>query len=475
MTDSKLKILWIDSLVDETDALASRLSQTHQLIFARSLDDGEKHLRRPGLTAVLLSLDPENGAGLESLREIRQKYPWTELIALTTRKSVEQAVRAVKEGALDYLHREQDQRRLFELLHQIADVPEKDLEIDALRSDLVRGDDYEICIGKSPLMKKVCEVLDRIAPLQTTALLLGESGTGKEILARYIHRKSHLHDKPFVTVNLPSIPSNLVESVLFGHERGSFTSAHRRHYGKFELADGGTIFLDEIGDLHLDVQSKLLRVIQESEIEPLGGRHPIRVNVRLIAASKTDLKQAVKSGRFRDDLYYRLNVVPVTLPPLRKRLEDLPELCELFIRRYAQKFDKRANRLKPDALNILKTYRWPGNIRELENLIERMVAIMDSKQVDITKEDIPLEYYMAQMSDGSPNTMILDDALVQYERNLIVKALKQNNWSRKKTAEALGISYGILKYKVRKFNIEIPGRTTRTPASLTTTTKSQSA
>jgi transcriptional regulator with PAS, ATPase and Fis domain len=233
----------------------------------------------------------------------------------------------------------------------------------------------------------------RVASLSATVLILGESGTGQELLARLLHRESESPDGPFFAVNLAAIPQELVESVLFGHEKGSFTGAVRQQIGKFELAGGGTLLLDEIGDLKLDLQAKLLRAIQEGEIERIGSQRPIKANFRLIAATNVDLDKAVKEGRFRDDLFYRINVIPVKLPPLRERIDDLPELARFFLRRYNTKFRKQVEGISDRALRMLASYWWPGNIRELENLIERLVAI--SEKSWITEDDLPFEFRMA--------------------------------------------------------------------------------
>ena len=424
----------------------------------KTLEEGLNRLHQNNISAVLLNLNLPNENGIRFLRNVKKSHEEIEVITFTHKKNVEEAIQVIQEGALDYLAKDEDITRFQSVLEKAIEgrIPKPDLS--NWENEIKLIEEPDICIGQSAELKKIMNTVEKISPLPSTILLCGESGTGKEILARLIYQKSHLRNKPFVTVNLPSIPSNLIESVLFGHEKGSFTSAHRRHFGKFELADGGTIFLDEIGDLPLNMQSKLLRVIQEGEIERIGGSHPIKVKVRLIAATKADLKKAVKAGKFRDDLFYRINVVPIHLPPLRKRLEDLPELCDMFVRRYSKRFGKNIKEISNDTLRVLRRHTWPGNIRELENLIERMIAMVDDHQKLIGKEDIPLEYYFASLGNAPLSGMNLNDSLIQFERKMIIKALRQNNWNRKKTALSLGISYGILKYKVRKFKINIPGK-----------------
>ena len=283
-------------------------------------------------------------------------------------------------------------------------------------------------------------------------LILGESGTGKELLARLIHRESGDPASPFVPVNLAAIPKELVESTLFGHEKGSFTGAIRQQLGKFELASGGTLFLDEVGDLRIELQAKLLRAIQEGEIERIGGTHPIKTEFRLIAATNVDLDKAVKEGSFREDLYYRLNVIPIRMPALRDRIEDLPELARFFIRRYDQKFRKNIQGIADSTLRILGSYWWPGNIRELENLIERIVAVSDKDW--ITDEDLPYELHVAQLdSEGPSAENLLERAVSTFERNFLIRALEKSGWNVTATARALGIPLSTLKFKMDRLEI----------------------
>jgi len=283
-------------------------------------------------------------------------------------------------------------------------------------------------------------------------LILGESGTGKELLARLIHRESADPSSPFVPVNLAAIPKELVESTLFGHEKGAFTGAIRQQLGKFELAGGGTLFLDEIGDLRIELQAKLLRAIQENEIERVGGTHPIKTDFRLIAATNVDLDKAVKEGTFREDLYWRLNVIPVRMPALRDRLEDLPELARFFIRRYNKKFRRNIQGIADSTLQILGSYWWPGNIRELENLIERIVAVSDKDW--ITDEDLPYELHVAQLdSEGPSSENLLERAVMTFERNFLIRALEKSGWNVTATARNLGIPLSTLKFKMDRLEI----------------------
>jgi transcriptional regulator with PAS, ATPase and Fis domain len=302
-------------------------------------------------------------------------------------------------------------------------------------------------------MLGVKEIADRAAPVPTTVLIMGETGTGKELIARYIQKHSHLADKPFVTVNLASIPGELMESTLFGHEKGSFTGAHKLHYGKFELANGGTLFLDEIGELRHDLQAKLLRAIQENEIERIGGNKLIPVQVRLIAATNADLLEKIRRKEFREDLYYRLNVVPIHTPPLRERIEDLPKLADLFLERYNRKFNRQVKGFKPEVLEILSTYNWPGNIRELENFVERIVAITAKDYISLA--DVPLEYqlYKVETMEIQEGEELLQKTIDAFEKSFILRVLEEEDWNQTQASKRLGIHRKTLEYKIKRLNL----------------------
>jgi transcriptional regulator with PAS, ATPase and Fis domain len=316
----------------------------------------------------------------------------------------------------------------------------------------VAESDREFVVGTSRITREIVELVQKVAKLSATILILGESGTGKELLARLIHRESVSPQAPFIAVNLAAIPRDLVESALFGHEKGAFTGAHRQQLGKFELAADGTLFLDEIGDLRIDLQAKLLRALQEGEIERVGGAKPIKTEFRLIAATNTDLEKAVKEGRFREDLFYRLNVIPIRLPPLRERIEDLPDLATFFLRRYNAKFGKCVKGISESAMHVLDSYWWPGNIRELENLVERLVAVSDKEW--ITDEDLPFEYHFAQIEpdrEGAEN--VLQEACDTFERNLILKSLEKSGWNVSATARYLAVPLSTLKHKMERLEV----------------------
>jgi two-component system, NtrC family, response regulator AtoC len=326
-----------------------------------------------------------------------------------------------------------------------------------LRAEVQELGDREFIAGPSRSMRETLDMVQKVAHLSATVLILGESGTGKELLARLIHRASANApggggaDRPFIAINLAAIPRELVESTLFGHERGAFTGALQQRIGKFELASGGTLFLDEIGDLRLDLQAKLLRAIQEGEIERVGGSKPIKTLFRLIAATNVDLERAVKDGTFREDLFYRLNVIPMRLPPLRERIEDLPELAQFFLNRYNARFHKQLLGIAQSTLRMLSHHWWPGNVRELENLIERVVATADGEW--ITDDDLPFEFLVAELDHEKTDEGLLDRALVTFERNFIVRALERSAWNVTQTARYLGVPLSTLKFKMDRLEI----------------------
>jgi len=282
-------------------------------------------------------------------------------------------------------------------------------------------------------------------------LITGETGTGKELVARAIHDRSAQRDMPLIKVNCAAIPETLLESELFGHVRGAFTGATTSKKGKFALADGGTIFLDEIGDMSPTLQVKLLRVLQDRTFEPVGSSHPIKVDVRVIAATNQKLDVAIREKRFREDLYYRLNVIPVRLPPLRERIDDLPALVDFFIKRYSVRFHKDVRGIAESTLTMLSHYWWPGNIRELENLVERLVAVVDHEY--ITDEDLPFEFHVVELDRAKSDTSLLDRAMGTFERNFLVRALERNAWNVTQTARYLGVPLSTLKFKMERLEI----------------------
>ena len=367
------------------DTISAILRRDYDVKVAENGEEGLSILKKFDINLMLLDVRMPGMNGFEVLRVVRDHYSDVEVIMVSALNEVDVAVQAMKDGAYHYITKEFDYDGLRSLVRNALQRQDLSRRLVSLSAQVADQNEREVVFGPSPAMREVVELAHRVADLPATVLILGESGTGKELLARLLHRESTRKEGPFIPVNVAAIPNELVESALFGHERGSFTGAHKQQLGKFELAAGGTLFLDEIGDLGLELQAKLLRAIQEEEVERVGGSKPIKTDFRLVVALNIDLEKAVRDGQFREDLYYRVNVIPMQLPPLRERTEDLPDLTRFFMRRYVTKFRKPIQGMSDGALRTLKEYRWPGNVRELENLIERLAAVCDKEWRFLTR------------------------------------------------------------------------------------------
>jgi DNA-binding NtrC family response regulator len=389
--------------------------------------------------------------GLTLLKAFKEMNPEVEVIMITAFGSIENAVTALKAGAFEYLTKPID---LDDLLFKIKKVEEKrhlvheNMILKEALKDRLKSEDV---IYASEKMHQVMSLVVRVARTDSTCLIQGESGTGKEIIANLIHGLSERKDNPHVKVNCSAIPETLLESELFGHERGSFTGAYQRKIGKFELAHKGTIFLDEIGDIPLVLQPKLLRVLQEREIERVGGLRPVKVDVRIISATNKNLDEEVKAGRFREDLFYRLNVVTVTIPPLRERKDDIPLLLGFFLKRYTQKHKKPVSGFTREARDLLIKYDYAGNVRELENMVERAVVLTRGEY--LSREDFP----MFATGERPVVDVGMRQVVETTEKKMITEALVGTNWVQTRAASALGISERMLRYKMKKLGISKEG------------------
>ena len=417
---------------------------------------GEEAIQRMRTTAfdlVLLDVQMPGMGGLEALRIMRERHPDVGVIMCSVLKDIAVAVEAMHAGALDYITKDFSPAELIARVRKTLAQLRAGRELERLHDVEASHVGRPLVMGSSPRMRAVVQVAEKIAAKPVTVLITGESGTGKEVLARYIHARSDRKTNPFVAVNLPAIPANLVESELFGHERGAFTGADRQKLGKFELANGGTLFLDEIGDLALDLQSKILRALQEHEIERVGGEKPIQLDLRVICATNRDLGQRVQEGKFREDLYWRLKVVPIELPPLRERREDIRDLAQHFLARTAAEHGRAPQTLSEGALQLLERYRWPGNIRELENIMARMTVVCDSEVIE--ESDLPYDFALTASAtpEAESEVQSLDAAILAFEKSFLRKALKRNHWNRKRTAEQLQIGYSTLKAKLKTYGI----------------------
>ncbi len=406
---------------------------------------------------VLTDLKMGGSDGLEVLRTTKALHSSTAVILMTAFGSVTTAVEAMKSGAFDFV------QKPFEIEEMEVKI-EKALEMRRLRHELdylrhTQNDIYNFdkIVGSSGALAKVLGVVKKVAKSNTTVLIRGETGTGKELIAGAIHHNSLRASRNFVRVNCAALQENLLESELFGHEKGAFTGADKQRIGRFEQADGGTLFLDEIGDMSASTQAKILRVLQEHEFERLGGTRTLKVDVRLIAATNRNLAQMVSSGQFREDLYYRLNVVSIEMPPLRERKDDIPPLAEFFVRRFSGELKKKMDNIHPEAAKMLLRYNWPGNIRELENAIERAVLLTEGSQ--IKPDDLRLGEVSTGGRDDAASIVRIPPSgisLEEIEKRALIEALKMSNWVQKDAAELLQISARVINYKIKTLGIEFP-------------------
>jgi DNA-binding NtrC family response regulator len=452
MSERRKTLLIVDDDEGMRDTLTAMLRRDYRVLRAATGEFALQIMEKEDIDLMLLDVRLPGISGFEVLKITRENYPYIEIIIISVIRELDAAIEAMRYGAYHYISKDFDLEGVKRLVANASERQDLNRHVLRLSAEVAEQNDREFVVGTSRNTREIIDLVHKVARLSATVLILGESGTGKELLARLIHRESGQPNAPFVAVNLAAIPRELVESTLFGHEKGAFTGAIRQQLGKFELASGGTLFLDEVGDLRYELQAKLLRAIQEGEIERVGGSHPIKTDLRLIAATNIDLEKAVKEGKFREDLYYRLNVIPFRMPALRDRIEDLPELAQFFLRRYNTKFRKNIQGIADSTLQILSSYWWPGNIRELENLIERLVAVSDKDW--ITDEDLPYELHVAQLDVQGPSAEnMLERAVSTFERNFIIRALEKSGWNVTATARALGIPLSTLKFKMDRLEI----------------------
>lgn len=443
------RILIADDESCSRGALGELLSRWgHEVLEAR---DGSEALklameRHPDL--VITDLVMPNMDGLWLLRALREELGDVPVAVLTGRGTIDIAVEAIREGAYDFLEKPVDVSRLRVIVNRAIEKRDTLQEVAALRHVLRQQGNDGAIIGASPAMRKVYSLVEKVAPSKTSVVITGPSGTGKEVMARAIHNLSPRKDKPFIAINCSAIPASLMESEIFGHEKGAFTGADQRRLGCFELADGGTLFLDEIGELPVELQAKFLRVLEEERLRRLGGKTEIAVDVRVICATNRNLKEQIGKQEFREDLYFRLHVFNVELPPLRDRREDIPLLVQHFVERFATEAGKRIEGVAQGAMEILQSYAWPGNIRELRNTIERGVILCDGDALDETH--LPPEMAATPIK-GSTIQLSLGMPLREVEREYILGSLRRNKGNKSRTAELLGISEKTLYNKLNRY------------------------
>jgi two-component system, NtrC family, response regulator AtoC len=387
--------------------------------------------------------------GITLLQKVKESYPEVSVIMLTGFGPIEVAVRAMKLGARDFLLKPVSPDAIELVVERVADMIRLKSENKRLLSNMI--DHFQNIVGKSGKMKQIFDLIETTADARSTVLITGESGTGKELVARAIHYTSSRSEKPFIKLNCAALPENLVESEMFGYEKGAFTGAVRQHKGRFELADSGTILLDEISEMQLGLQAKLLRVIQEKEFERVGSGTSIGVDVRIIATTNRNLKEAISEGKFREDLFYRLNVIPIHILPLRERLEDIPLLLNHFIKKYNAENNKNIESVEESVLRLLMKHHWPGNVRELENYVER--AVVTSTKQQLTVDDFPKELALGKLMDQMP-ALGTGMTLAEGEKFLILKTLEKFDGNKTRAAEALNITPRTIRNKLAEYNIE---------------------
>jgi two-component system response regulator AtoC len=455
------KILVVDDEVRLADALTVALEDLgYGAVASENATEALEVLARGGIDLVLTDLKLPGMDGRALLGEIRQRYPDIPVVLITAFASLRDAVEFIKEGAFDYIAKPFEIEDVAATVYRALRLSDIVKDNERLRSELEGRYSFDHLIGTSAPFRRVIEQVTEVCESRATVLLTGESGTGKEVVARAIHFNSPRSKRPFIGVNCAAIPEGLLESELFGHVKGAFTGAVGNRAGRFQLADGGTLLLDEIGDMPVAIQVKILRALQERRIEPVGGSQSIEVDVRIVAATHKDLKQAVSSGAFREDLFYRLNVFPIELPALRDRKEDIAMIANHFLGQFAESMGKRLNGFTPGAQAAMMDYRWPGNIRELQNCVERAVIVARGSNIDVP--DLPRYVFEGSGNaveiDGLPPD--LDVELARIERNIILRALKQSGGVQIRAAERLGLSERSLWHRIKKLDIRIVKRTT---------------
>lgn len=449
-------VLIVDDEVGARESFKMILKNDYEVFLAKDAEEAFLQIKVHSPDVILLDIILPDLDGLKVLEKIKQNDPDIIVIMITATKTVKTAVEAMKLGAYDYVTKPFDIDELRLIITRSLSTKALEQEVKFRREEMDKSFDFGNIIGKSKSMKEIFKVVKQIADSKSTALIMGDSGTGKELISRAIHYNSNRKSYPFVTINCAAIPDTLIESELFGHEKGAFTNAIERKLGRFEVAHQGTLFLDEIGELSLATQAKILRFLEEKEFNRVGGSKTIKVDVRLITATNKNLNQLIKNGSFREDLYYRINVIPIVIPPLRERKEDIPILIDHFINKFSVENNKNVKGINKEALELLMQYEWPGNVRELENLVERVIALTFNEYIQLN--ELPLSFKNIPKINGLKES-ILDgkvsflQAEEEFEREVILDALKKTNYIQSRAAEILGISRRILKYKMDKLGI----------------------
>lgn len=452
MSKAPAKVLVVDDEVNIREAMAAILGdEGYEVGTAASVEQAVSALGGDYYQVVVSDMRMDGESGHDLLRWLREHCPETEMILLTAYGSVEGAVEAMKLGAYDYLCKPVDRRRLSMLIEKALEKQRLSMENRTLRRRLSVKEEFSNIIGNSGRIRQIFKVISEVAPTNATVLITGESGTGKELVARAIHNRGNRRDGPFVTLNCGALPDTLLESELFGYEKGAFTGAAGMRMGRIEMASGGTLFLDEVGDMTQKTQVDLLRVLQERELRRLGGAKVIKVDVRFIAATNKELAAEIAQKRFREDLYYRLNVVPITMPALRERKEDIPVLVQAFLEEFCGLHQKELKKIADRTMDLMLHYAWPGNVRELRNAVERMVLLARTDTLE--PRDLPSPINRNQESRPEI-TLPLDQSLEEIEKAVIHNVFSRITRNRRMAAQLLGISLRALHYKIRRFQLD---------------------
>jgi DNA-binding NtrC family response regulator len=453
----KPAILVVDDDPGARQSLEVILEDDYRVLGAESGPEALEVLQRDSVDLILLDVNMPDMDGLEVPRRIREQDETMDVIMVSALNLARKAVDAIRLGAYDYITKPYEPEDILSTVHRVISKQKLHKELDFLRKEVETVQGFDQIISQDKKMLEIFELIKKVAYTSTHVLITGESGTGKELVARSIHRQGNRKAGPFVAINCAAIPPELMESEMFGYERGAFTGAHTRTIGKFEYAHGGTLFLDEVSALRSDLQAKLLRVLQEKEIERIGSNKPIKVDIRVISATNINLEEAILKEKFRQDLYFRLNVVPISIPPLRERRGDIPLLAEHFLNKFNLSFHKRIPGFSDKAMDVLLRYHWPGNIRELENLIERIVVLSKGDN-PIELEDIPIEILMSSGKSAKDDKLSkagLIKTREEFEKRLILNVFEATRWNQTEAAKILKISRTYLLQKAKQFGILI--------------------
>ena len=459
----KNTVLVVDDEKNTRDGLKSALEEDGYHVFvAESGESAKKIIKEKAPNVVLTDLKMPGIGGLELLKYTRKTHPEIAIIIITGYGNIQTAVQAIKDGAHDFITKPINLDKISAIVEKCLITQKVVLENILLKEKLRNRYRYEEIIGKSKKMLEIFDLIDQVAPTRSTILLEGESGTGKELIANALHQRSKRKEKPFIKLNCAALSEGIFESELFGHERGAFTGAVEKRKGRFELADQGTLFLDEVGEIPYHIQVKLLRVLQEREFERVGGQKTIKVDVRLLVASNQSLEQAVSENRLREDLYYRLNVIAIRIPPLRERREDIPLLAEYFISKYSKENNQPTKRITPQAIDKLLAHSWPGNIRELQNCLES--CVVRARDDLITADNLPASLYSRSIEDNKI-TMDIGSSIEEIEQEAILKTLNAVSGSKSRAARILKIGLKTLYRKLEKYNYNQPEQASDTSES----------